>query len=75
MGGSGIGEKYHPVPWSALHYSEDKRGYVVNLTKEQLASGPAGSIDELTENDGYAYRDRAYAHYKTRPYWSSERRT
>ena len=31
----GIGEKYYPVPWSLLDYSEAKGGYVVPLNKEQ----------------------------------------
>jgi hypothetical protein len=30
----GIGEKYHPLPWSALNYDEGKGGYVVNLDKK-----------------------------------------
>ena len=66
----GMGEKYHPVPWSELDYNEDRDGYIVSFTKEQLKSAPSGSIDELVRNDGQGYRDRAFAHYKTRPYWS-----
>jgi sporulation protein YlmC with PRC-barrel domain len=26
----GIGEKYHPLPWSTLKYDESKGGYLVN---------------------------------------------
>lgn len=65
----GIGEKFHPLPWSSLNYDKDADGYVVSHTKEQLSSAPYGSIDELTKEDGRAFRDRAYAHYKTTPYW------
>ena len=32
----GIGEKYHAVPWSALDYAEERGGYVVPFSKEQL---------------------------------------
>ena len=32
----GMGEKYHPVPWSSLKYSEQDGGYVISFTKEQL---------------------------------------
>ncbi len=32
----GIGERQHPLPWSALTYDESKGGYVVNLDKRQL---------------------------------------
>lgn len=65
----GMAEKYHPIPWSALNYSESENAYIVNYTKAQLQAAPAGSIDELTANDGLAYRDKTYAYYKTEPYW------
>lgn len=66
----GVGEKYHPVPWAALNYDEKAGAYVVNFTKEQLQGAPADSIEELTKNDGLAYRDRAYDYYKTPRYWT-----
>ena len=60
----GIGEKFHPVPWAALDYNEGENAYVINLTKEQLKAAPADSLEELTRNDGQAYRDRAFDYYK-----------
>jgi sporulation protein YlmC with PRC-barrel domain len=60
----GMGEKYHPVPWAALDYDESEGAYVINLTKDQLKSAPSDSIEELTRNDGQAYRDRAFDYYK-----------
>jgi sporulation protein YlmC with PRC-barrel domain len=65
----GMGEKYHPVPWSELDYAKDRDGYTINLTKEQLQAAPNATLDELTRDDGRAYRDLAFAHYKTKPYW------
>lgn len=65
----GIGEKYHPVPWSTLDYDKDEGSYVINLSKDQLKAAPADSMEELTKNDGLGYRDRAYAYYKAKPYW------
>lgn len=65
----GMGEKYHPVPWSTLDYSKDKDGYIVPFTKEQLEKAPADSIEELTKNDGHAARKAAYDYYKVQPYW------
>ena len=65
----GMGEKYHPVPWSSLDYSEDRDGYVVPFTKDQLKSAPADGIDELTRSDGHAMRDSTYDYYKVKPYW------
>jgi hypothetical protein len=63
------GEKYHPVPWSTLDYEPGQGGYVVPFTSEQLKSAPADSLDALTANDGFAFRDRAYKHYGTPPDW------
>ena len=65
----GIGEKYHPVPWSSLDFSKDRDGYVVPFTKEQLQAAPADDIQELTRNDGQATRNSTYKYYKVKPYW------
>ena len=67
----GMAEKYHPVPWSTLDYDEDQGAYIVNYTKEQLQAAPVGTIDELTRNDGTAFRDRVYDYYKAPRYWES----
>ena len=65
----GMGDKYHPMPWSELDYDSDRGGYVVSFTAEQLKSAPADSLEELTKDDGRAVRDRAFHHYGTKPYW------
>jgi sporulation protein YlmC with PRC-barrel domain len=65
----GIGEKYHPIPWSSLDYREDDGAYVVPYTEEQLRAAPAGSIDELTREGGIEVRDRTFDYYKAPRYW------
>jgi sporulation protein YlmC with PRC-barrel domain len=65
----GMGEKYHPIPWAALDYEPAEASYVVNYTKEQLEAAPAGSIEDLTRDDGLAFRDRTYDYYKAPRYW------
>lgn len=67
----GMGEKYHPVPWAALDYDERSGAYVVSYTKEQLQAAPAGSIDELTRDDGLQFRNRTYDYYKVPRYWET----
>ena len=42
----GIGEKYHPLPWSTLKYGEVKGGYVVNLDKQILEGAPSYGMNE-----------------------------
>lgn len=65
----GMGEKYHPIPWSSLKYDEREGGYVVNFSKEQLEAAPADSINALVANNALAYRDRTYDYYKAPHYW------
>jgi hypothetical protein len=47
----GIGERYHPLPWDALTYDEDKGGYNIDKTSEELMSAPHYSREELEELD------------------------
>lgn len=65
MGGFlGIGEKYHPLPWNALHFDEGADAYVIPFTREQLLAAPADTISELTRGDGVAaFRKRALEYY------------
>lgn len=64
----GIGEKYHPLPWSTLAYDERQGGYVVNLTNDQLKGGPAYADDIEPEWDR-DYENRVHGYYGVRPYW------
>lgn len=65
----GMGEKYHPVPWTQLKYDEGESAYVVPYTKDQLQAAPADSLEALTRDDGTTYRDRAYDYYRVERYW------
>jgi sporulation protein YlmC with PRC-barrel domain len=65
----GMGEKFHPVPWSALDFDPEFSAYVVPISKQQLETAPADTIKELTKNDGTGIRDRAVDYYKAEPYW------
>lgn len=67
----GMGEKYHPVPWSSLKYEEREGAYVVNFSKDMLKAAPADSIDALIAGNATAYRDRAYDYYKAPRYWDA----
>ncbi|MBV8785024.1 MAG: PRC-barrel domain-containing protein [Gammaproteobacteria bacterium] len=67
----GAGEKFHPIPWESLDYDETQGAYVVNYTKTQLESAPAGSIEELTRDDGKQFRDRTFDYYKAPRYWET----
>jgi sporulation protein YlmC with PRC-barrel domain len=64
----GMNEKYHPLPWETLEYDEDLGAYCVNYSRAQLEAAPAGSIEELTREDGQ-FRERAYEYYKAPRDW------
>ena len=63
----GIGEKYHPVPWSMLKYDTNQGGYVVPLDKNVLKGAPAYDRDEINYTDR-AWNSRVYDYYKVPPY-------
>lgn len=52
----GMGESYHPVPWSTLTYDTDRGGYVVALTKESLRNAPSHKADQDTSSDASYWR-------------------
>lgn len=66
----GMGEKFHPVPWSSLDFDDSENCYVLNMTKDQIKAAPSDSIDVLTRGDGTALRDTAYDYYGAPRYWS-----
>ena len=70
----GIGEKFHPLPWSVLKYDIEKDGYVIPLEKTQLQAAPSYSKDELDDFGGgdHAFREPLFAYYGPYgavPYW------
>ena len=64
----GVGEKYHPVPWSVLDYNPEKGGYLVRMSKEELQNSPAYDVDDLIEDDG-TVRAETYTYYNAQQYW------
>ena len=62
----GIGEKFHPLPWDVLTYDKERDGYVIPLTKEELAGAPSYSTEELTAYGGEDadYRDSVRRYYR-----------
>jgi sporulation protein YlmC with PRC-barrel domain len=62
----GMGEKYAPVPWSVLDYNEEKNGYVIPMSEDELKNAPAYELSDLVKNDADLgkIRDRSYDYYK-----------
>lgn len=51
----GIGDSYHPLPWTALTYDTDRGGYVVDLDRDTLDKAPSYAPSETPD-----WRDPAY---------------
>jgi sporulation protein YlmC with PRC-barrel domain len=64
----GIGEKYHPVPWSMLDYDPKLGGYVVPMSREVLERAPAYALEDLIHRNG-DIRTAAFDYYKVPKYW------
>ena len=58
----GFGDDHYPLPWDVLAYDPDKGGYVVDLDKEKLKSGPRFRAGEEPEFDR-DYDRRVYDYY------------
>lgn len=43
----GLGERYHRLPWERLVYDEDKGGYNIDLTGDEVRGAPHFSRDEV----------------------------
>lgn len=64
----GMGEKYHPVPWSVLDYNPDKGGYIVPMSQDVLEQAPTTRLEDVTKDDS-ELRTRTYDFYKAPHYW------
>ena len=64
----GMGEKFHPIPWSTLKYDQQKGGYAVNIDKKLLQDAPtydANSKFEWTPD----YGRKVDSYYGSPSYW------
>ncbi len=64
----GMGESYHPLPWSTLNYDVGQGGYVVNLTRAQLEGAPHYGAEDSPSWDR-AYETRVHDYYRAPYYW------
>lgn len=67
----GIGNKYHPLPWSMLKYDTGKGGYVVNLSRSVLEKAPNYAADSSPAWGDREYETSIHDYYGVSPYWGS----
>ena len=63
----GVGEKYHPLPWSMLKYDTEKNGYVLPIARSKLEEAPSFRDTDLGDDDDW--RTAVHSHYGAAPYW------
>ncbi|MEI4486227.1 PRC-barrel domain-containing protein [Frigidibacter sp. MR17.14] len=62
----GLGEEYHPIPWSKLSYDVELDGFVTDITKEQLDAAPKRTEDWRTDR---RWEQDYFTYYGAVPYW------
>lgn len=60
----GMGERNYPLPWNTLDYDTSKGGYLVNIDKEALKSGPSFERGQEPRFDR-EYNESIKRHYGT----------
>ena len=62
----GFGEKFQPLPWSALTYQPERGGYVVAIAKADLEKAPSFTAEEL-QNFGAGHQEQVDRYYYPLP--------
>jgi hypothetical protein len=65
----GIGDRYHPLPWSVLTYDTQKGGYTVDLDRSTLERAPTYTAGETPDWANRSWGEQLHEHYRARPYW------
>lgn len=65
----GIGDKRHPVPWTALHYDESLGGFIVNINRQQLEGAPNFNTGEVPTWSDEVWGRRVHEYYQAPPFW------
>ncbi len=59
----GIGERYHPLPWDVLTYDNDKGGYNIEHSADDLRKAPNYTRDEVGDFDYGARTSEVDSYY------------
>ena len=65
----GIGDRYHPLPWSVLKYDTRQGGYAVGLDRSVLEGAPTYGTTETPNWSDRRWGEQVHKHYGVRPYW------
>ncbi|MCW8306249.1 PRC-barrel domain-containing protein [Acidiphilium sp. PA] len=63
----GLGEHYHPLPWSMLQYDRQQGGYVVDIDRDRLEGGPSFATSAMPDWSTGTYGERVDDYYGVHP--------
>jgi hypothetical protein len=66
----GMGNQYHPLPWSVLKNDTNLGGYVVNLDKRQLEGAPGYDAGSEPDWEDRKFEMKIHDYYGVGPYWT-----
>ena len=64
----GVAHSHYAIPWAALHYDTNLRGFRTGITEDQLKDAPEFSDDSWTDRE---WESRTHEHYGTPAYWGA----
>jgi hypothetical protein len=65
----GIGNDYHPLPWTVLNYDTARGGYVVDLDRSKLEKAPTYKAGAEPAWGDETYEADIHRYYGVSPYW------
>jgi hypothetical protein len=67
----GIGNSYHPLPWSLLRYDPNLGGYIVDLDEKQLEDAPSYPVGREPAWGDREFEEKIHDFYGVGPYWGA----
>ena len=69
----GMGDSYHPLPWSVLTYDTSQGGYVVDLDKDRLRGAPTYRSSDTSRWSDQSYTSTIDDYYGVSRYSHDQR--
>jgi sporulation protein YlmC with PRC-barrel domain len=65
----GLGHEHYPVPWPRLDYEKKHKGFVVNISDDELKNAPKFDPGEEWDWADTKRGETIYGYYRVPPYW------
>ncbi|MBI2932289.1 MAG: PRC-barrel domain-containing protein [Planctomycetes bacterium] len=65
----GLGNRFFPIPWRALHFKHDERKAVLNVDKDTLRNAPGFDKNTRPNMGDRVWGAQVHSYYGYPPYW------